>query len=101
MAFNGNESSVITLEKATEWTGNYQSANPNETKAHFFGRNKLQMILDQDNCMGIRAYYAIDDNGAKQLVLVGATADMEDQYTEVILEHSAPCPAYCAQNSPL
>ena len=101
MTFDGNESSVITLSEATTWTENYRNANPGATKAHFFGVNKLNLILNQSSCVGIRAYYAIDDDGAKQLVLVGVDANGEDLYNGVILDRSAPCPSWCALNSPL
>ena len=101
MSFNGNESEVITLQEGIDWTTNYRNANPNETKAHFFGKEKLQDILDQADCVGIRMYYAIDDNGAKQLVLVGASADEEDLYNGVLLDRAKPCPNYCSNSSPL
>lgn len=101
MPFTGNESSAITLQQATDWTTTYRTQNSGAVKAHFFGKNKLMDLLDQPNCVGIRAYYAIDDNGAKQLVLVGATADEQDLYTGLILDHSSPCPTFCATASPL
>jgi hypothetical protein len=50
--------------------------------------------------MGIRAYYGLDDNGNRQLVLVSATADMEDQL-DIILDSAIPCPNNCASDSPL
>lgn len=102
MSFNGNESSPIDLTDAEAWTENYRnSVTPGTTKAHFFGKNKLMTILNQTGCMGIRAYYAIDNNGDKQLVLVGANADEQDMYEGVILDRATPCPTSCDQNSPL
>jgi hypothetical protein len=104
MSFTGNESHIITLTEATEWTKNYRESVPLETpkiKAHFFGINKLNQILSQEGCVGIRAYYAIDDDGEKQLVLVGAMANEEDMYEGVILDRSVPCPTQCATLSPL
>ena len=101
MSFNGNESSVITKQEAIDWTGNYRSANPNAVKAHFFGKNKLQDILNQEGCVGIRAYYAIDDDGKKQLVLVGANSSEQDLVDGVILDKSIPCPTACDTSSPL
>ncbi|WP_317897097.1 hypothetical protein [Aurantibacillus circumpalustris] len=101
MSFNGNESSAISLAVATEMTSDYRTNNPNETKAHFFGKNKLMDILNQNGCVGIRAYYGIDADGNKQLVFVGADADEKDLYSGVILDMSAPCPSNCDNTSPL
>ena len=101
MSFNGNESSVISLQEATDMTSNYRNAKPGETKAHFFGKNKLMQILNQAECVGIRAYYGIDSNGAKQLVFVGADASEEDLFNGVILDLSVICPNNCANLSPL
>lgn len=102
MPFDGNESSPISLTDAEAWTANYRnSVTPGTTKAHFFGKNKLMNILNQSGCVGIRAYYAIDNTGAKQLVFVGANENEEDLYNGVILDNSIPCPDSCDLNSPL
>jgi hypothetical protein len=101
MAFDGNESEAITLEQATAWTNNYRQANPGEVKAHFFGINKIQELLSQDECIGIRAYYAIDNNGNRQLIFVGATEEEKDLYDGIILDKSVPCPSACDSSSPL
>jgi hypothetical protein len=101
MSFNGSESSVISLQDATDMTAEYRSSNPNEIKAHFFGKEKLMEILNQQGCMGIRAYYGIDSSGKKQLVFVGADANEKDLYHGVILDMSVPCPSCCDSTSPL
>lgn len=102
MSFNGNEGEFVSLSVASEWTANYREANPGDVKAHFFGRDKLSEILAQPGCKGIRAYYAVDDSGTKQLVLVGADANEEDMTNDgKILDRSWPCPSNCATNSSL
>ncbi len=101
MEFTGNESEQITKTEAITWTTNYRVANPNTIKAHAFGKNKIQGLLDQTNCVGFRAYHAIDNTGAKQLVLVGINADGEDLHDGIILDKSAPCPNNCDDYSPL
>jgi hypothetical protein len=45
-----------------------------EIRGQFFGRDILTKILEQPDCMGIRFYYAINEEGQKTLVLVGADA---------------------------
>jgi hypothetical protein len=102
MSFLGNESEVITLQEATDWTANYrQTISASDVRAHFFGKTKLLDLLDQDECVGVRIYYALDDSGAKQLVMVGADQNEEDLYEGIILERARPCPSFCATNSPL
>ena len=78
MAFNGNEGTYITLTQANAWTTSYRNANPNAVKAHFYGKTKLQEMLNQTNCVGLRFYRAIDDTGAAQLVVVGVLADQTE-----------------------
>ena len=101
MSFTGNESEEITLAQATDWTAAYRTNNAGSVKAHFFGKTQLMKILNQTNCAGIRAYYAIDDAGVKQLVFVGADYNEKDLYNGVILERSSPCPNSCDPASPL
>ncbi len=101
MAFNGNESKKVTLAKAAVWTSNYrETVSAGETIAHFFGKEKLNSILSQSGCMGIRIYYGID-NGEKNLVLVGADADENDQLNGIILQHSSKCPTFCSEPNAL
>ncbi|MBS1636733.1 MAG: hypothetical protein JST26_12530 [Bacteroidetes bacterium] len=95
MAFTGDESDPISLATGSQWTANYRNASPNSTNAHFFGYKKLNSILKQDGCIGIRAYYALDDQGQKQLILVGVDANEKDLSAGIILDRSFPCPPYC------
>ena len=101
MSFNGNEGTYITLTQGNAWTASYRAANPNAVKAHFFGKVKLQEVINQTNCVGIRMYRAIDDTGALQLVLVGVTAAGVDLTGGLILEKSVLCPPYCDATSSL
>ncbi|MBI3234723.1 MAG: hypothetical protein HYZ42_11920, partial [Bacteroidetes bacterium] len=48
MAFTGHENHDITLSTAGEWTKNYRDANPGQTKGHFFGKDAIQAILNQE-----------------------------------------------------
>lgn len=98
--FNGSEGDIIPIEQAVQWTSNYcKQAETDEgkllTQAHFYGREILQKLLDQEGCMGIRMYYGIDEEGQKQLILVGADADGND-LEEMVVDHSSICPPDCA-----
>ncbi len=102
MAFNGREGSVVTLKDASGWTKNYRDTLPSdEIIAQFFGREKLLEILDQEDCMGIRFYYGIADDGKKNIIAVGATSDQNDMVNGVILEYALPCKPYCSNGNSL
>ncbi len=95
----------ISLETAKAWTANYRSKYPEEIKAHFFGSEIINKILAQSDCIGMRMYYAIDDNGGKQIILVGVDSNgnnMEPTTLELNLDDpntiadiSYPCPSFC------
>lgn len=106
--FNGSESGPISLDTAKKWTANYRATiKPGETEAHYFGGGVVRRLLDESRSVGIRAYYAIDDNGKKQLLLVGVDGDGNDLLPEgaassnlegdpIVVNHSYPCPPYCS-----
>ena len=100
MAFDGTEGGEITLKLGADMTAEYRSQNPGETKAHFYGKDILNEILDQEGCMGIRIYYGLDSDENKELVLVGADAN-ENDMTGLVADLSSPCPSLCDSNSPL
>ncbi|MBD0254319.1 MAG: hypothetical protein ICV83_01265 [Cytophagales bacterium] len=101
MPFTGDEAEQIPLNQAARWTRNYREKHPGETKAHFFGRNLVQKILDQEGCMGIRLFYALDDDSQKQLIMVGANAEANNQVDGVIADRGFPCPDQCGQTDAL
>ena len=102
MAFNGDEGSVVTLAEASGWTANYRRTIPTgEIISQFVGRNKIMEILNQDDCMGVRIYYGIGDDGKKNLILVGAEADENDMVDGIIVERLFPCPPLCSGRNSL
>lgn len=101
MSFTGDESSAITLAEGGTMTKAYRDANPTAVKGHFFGKNKINSILNQSGCVGIRVYYGLDSTGAKQLVMVGVDSNQNDQYNSIILDRAVPCPAYCGISNDL
>ncbi len=102
MAFTGNEAEEFPLATASKWTKNYRDTmRPGEPKAHFVGKVLINKILAQEGVVGIRIYYALDESGKKQLVLVGTDADENDLYNGVIVERSVWCPPFCGGLNPL
>jgi hypothetical protein len=107
-AFNGLEGDPLALETARLWTANYKTKNPDDIQAHFFGSEIITRILSEAGCVGIRMYYAIDDNGQKQLILVGVDADgnnllpgtemLDGSDENIIADYSWPCPSYCSDD---
>jgi len=102
MSFDGNEGKVVSLEEAAIWTANYRnSIQPGETIAHFIGKNKLLELLEQENCVGVRIYYGLDEIGEKNLVFVGTDEDENDLVDGVILEFAVKCPPKCSEKNDL
>jgi hypothetical protein len=101
--FDGTEGDPIPFPTAEEWILNYQEKHPEATRAHFFGNEIISQILAENGAIGIRIYYAINDDGEPQLILLGAGADGNDLIPGQELQggsnHAAdisyPCPPYC------
>jgi hypothetical protein len=108
--FDGSEGDPIDLQTATRWAANFKATleNPDDIRAHFFGTEILQQLLNESGCVGIRIYYALDDSGIKKLLLVGVDAAGEDLRPvegatgaggNIIADFSFPCPDYCPPKS--
>ncbi len=100
MSFNGNEGEFVTLNDASRWTANYRNTiQPGDVIAEFQGKEKLLELLNQEGCVGIRFYYAINDEGKKVLVLVGADSDENDMENGLILDKGDKCPPFCSRRN--
>jgi hypothetical protein len=96
MAFTTSDGEFISLQDAVSWTANHRnSSGYNGVKAQFYGKAKVAQILQQQGCVGLRVYYAIDDQGVPVLVLIGTDADGNDIESELILERGLSCPPNC------
>lgn len=100
MAFDGTEGGEITLTSAGAMTAKYRRDNPNQILAHFFGKDIITKILDQEGCIGLRLYHGVDEDGKKELVIVGADSD-ENDMLEIVVDLSRPCPNVCGDPNPL
>ena len=102
MAFDGTEGEIVTLLEGQEWTKKHRSVvHPGDITGHFFGIEKLNAILNQSGCKGIRIYYGMEPDGTKNLVLVGADRNENDMENGIILEKSVCCPPRCGWPSKL
>ena len=100
MAFDGTEGGAIPLADASAMTKEYRQRNPNQTIAHFFGKDIIQEVLDQEGCVGARFYYGTDEDGNKQIVMVGADSD-ENDIIGIVADMTFPCPNTCSNPNPL
>lgn len=97
-----NAGEIITLSEGATMTANYRASYPTAIKAHLVGKNRINAILDQSNCDGIRIYHGKDAEGAQQIVLVGVDKEGNDMTSGVIVDRTIPCPSYCPTSaSPL
>ncbi|TCC99004.1 hypothetical protein [Pedobacter psychroterrae] len=115
----GREGDPMDLETASQWTKNYRRMHPNETVSHFFGKEILQQLMNQEGNMGIRIYYSNSLSltawqrfiywiinclrkwagavGEKHLILSGASQDGTDQLPGtpqmfMLAQQALPCP---------
>jgi hypothetical protein len=98
----GAECHDITLAQASGWTKNYRDTiSVTETIAHYFGKQAIQAILNQEDCVGLRLYYALDNDSNKQIIVVGVDEDNNDLYNGLLAERSLKCPQDCPTANPL
>lgn len=102
MAFKGTEGEFISLDEAGAMTAAWRNGGNGDIKGVFFGRDNIEALLNQEGSMGIRMYFAENDNGDKTLVLVSADENGSDMLsTGKVLDHSIPCPADCSPQNVL
>ena len=99
MAYTGSE--FVTLDEAANWTSKYRATiNEGEIISPYFGREKIEAILNQEDCVGINTYHGIDD-GKKNLILVGTSTDEQDMENGILVEKALPCPPTCRRQNRL
>lgn len=104
MAFDGTEGDYISMDDAGDLTAGWRNGGNGSIKGYFYGKDKLQYLLDQEDSEGIRIYFGEDESGIKQLVLVAADAHEGDIISATgakILEHGIPCPSRCGPSNGL
>jgi hypothetical protein len=102
MAYTGQEDHDIDLQTASRWNKNFRDTIPtsaaDQTTGHFFGKDYIQSILDQTDCVGIRVYYALDDDGLREMIICGAKANEDDLYNGILAERAKKSPPGGASN---
>lgn len=104
--FTGKEPHDIDPEKAKglikAWRAAMKGEQASGSKAggvkphgHFFGRDALERLLAQPDCIGLRLYHALHEKGHETIVVVAADSDGRDMWTSGVAEESKPCPPFC------
>ena len=103
MPFTGQEGAPIDAAIAGDWTRRYRTKNPGATQAHFFGRVILEQLLAESGSKGIRLYYGLDPDGARQLLAVAADGEENDMLGKdcIVADESVPCPLACSDSNVL
>ena len=94
----------ISIEEAAALTAAYRLSGSYDTNdgriATAFNKEALKRLLNQEECMGIRCYYANDVDGLLTLVLVGYDDEGNDLLDQ-LAEFGNPCPDNCSNDNAL
>lgn len=94
---------MIDPALAQKWIDNYaKDAAPGAITAEFFGFRRISELLGQGDAIGLRIYYAKDDEGKQRLILIAASPE-EKNLAKVdgsgtagmVLDQGLLCPPYC------
>ncbi len=106
IALRATEGALISSDISNRWTSAYVKTNQAGIWAHFFGHEILNQILAEKDCIGIRAYHALNDSGVQQLLLFGvsssgsnllpASLNARVESDNTIADLSFPCPSLCS-----
>lgn len=97
MSPDQNSGTVISEQEAKAYIDAFKVRYPSEVTAFFVGSNKVDLILQQPDCIGIRIYNGYNAAESKMnQVLVGVNSLQQDMTAGVILERLLTCPPYCA-----
>jgi len=96
--FTGKENHKISHREAEKLIWNFQQELPEgAVVGGFFGKNAVMSMLTQSGVVGVRAYFAKEDNGAPTLVLFA----VDESGHEMVVEGTSPlgswfpCPPFC------
>lgn len=102
MPINPSSGEFITLAEAQTFVFDYKKQFPAAIKGYFAGADKLNMILAQEDCIGLRIYNGYNDkDSVTNLVILGVDKDEKDMTSGLILERVVACPPECDITSAL
>lgn len=88
--FDGNEGSFIEVAKAKDLHQKHlkhaeKQKIKDPTKAQFFGKTKLDVLLKKSGSVGIRIYYGRLDDDTPELILVA----VDENGNDIVLDRTA------------
>lgn len=98
-----NSGSLITEQKAKDLIDAFQINFPNEIISSFIGKNNVENLLQQEDCVGIRIYNGYDEVERKiSLVLVGVDSNDDELLNDgLIYDDMKVCPPNCPTGNSL
>ncbi len=107
--FKSTDGSWVSINEARTHIQQYQASNQyqenNKVKAIYYGKDKLESLLAQDGCMGLRAYFGLRSKNGKNLpalYFVGCDEDGNDMLeASLVLDLGRPCPTDCPPKTKL
>lgn len=102
-----NDGSIVTRAQAKAMIQRFQTSHPfgawnaTDLKGGFHGRNRIQGILDQPDCVGIRYYFGINSENKPAIVLVGEDSTGKVLSDGVVVEEGPLCPPFCGLSNSL
>jgi hypothetical protein len=98
--FTGEEDHEIPFEEGAEYTAQFRKNNPDKKKGGYFSKSAITKLLSQDECVGLRIYFAEYENGSLGMVMVGVKSNENDQIGNdyVCMDKCIPCPDRCGIN---
>ena len=100
MSFTGKENCTITLAEAEVLNQNFRANFPGQPLGVYFSQATLREVLAQQDCVGIRFYFACDETGELCITFAGVTSN-EDDILEIIGDGGLKCPPSCGVANPL
>lgn len=93
----------ITLEEAKVLTAAYRSSATYEANGRIaiaFNKEAIDRLMNKDDVVGLRCYFAHGTDGLLTLVLVAHDAEGND-LTRELAESGNPCPVFCSSENDL
>ncbi|APA93664.1 hypothetical protein HX045_15955 [Myroides odoratimimus] len=102
MKISNQSGQVITKQKAIEYITEFKAQYPDAINSYYVGIDKLQALLSQTNCIGMRIYPGLNKQTAlTNMVLVGVDQKGQDISDGIILEELITCPPACSYDNTL
>jgi len=96
--FNSGE--FISLAQAISYVEAFRKFDPDGIHAYNVDGSKLQQVLDQQDCVGVRIYNGYDEAEKRiNLVIIGVDSGNRDMDNGLILEKFSICPPNCGSGA--